>query len=116
MLFDLDCNNNRVQEQENARLRREAYLEQWRIATRDGDHIRRQQILDEMLSDAYNEVKGKFVQQHTQITDSLLGCRWIECECCGEIKTTSDFADYGGINRVNLGTCLVCSRNKGNNS
>lgn len=45
-------------------------------------------------------------QQHTRIV--VDGVRYIECEFCGKIATTSEFCSYGGINRVNLGICYDC--------
>ena len=56
----------------------------------------------------YEEVKDRFNQQATIIKDSF-GTRWIMCERCGAIKPTSDFIEYGGPGRVNLGFCKECS-------
>lgn len=63
----------------------------------------------------YEEVKDRFNQQVTIIKDSF-GIRWIKCEQCGEIKPASEFITYGGVGRVNLGTCSDCSNKKLNNS
>lgn len=38
--------------------------------------------------------------------------RWLVCEKCGFIGTDGDFWEYGGQNRVNLGTCYDCSGRK----
>lgn len=51
-----------------------------------------------------------FEQQETQITDEN-GTRWIKCEFCGKIAPAKEFSSYGGINHINLGTCVECSRN-----
>ena len=56
----------------------------------------------------YEEVKDRFNQQVTIIKDSF-GTRWIMCERCGVIKPASDFIEYGGPGRVNLGFCKECS-------
>lgn len=50
-------------------------------------------------------------QQDRKAIDSF-GRRWVRCLKCGEIKQDRDFSDYGGKNRLNLGVCSVCSRNR----
>lgn len=58
---------------------------------------------------AYNEVKDLFTQQEMPIRDSK-GERWVKCEICGKILPSDKFVVYGGMNRVNLGTCEDCSK------
>lgn len=48
-----------------------------------------------------------FVQQDSQIRDAE-GNRWVKCEFCGKIAKESEFSFYGGIGRINLGTCSEC--------
>lgn len=36
--------------------------------------------------------------------------RWVQCERCGEIKLSSEFAEYGGSGKSNLGLCSICYR------
>lgn len=63
------------------------------------------------LSEGYEEVKDKFVQQHTQIRDKY-DVRWVQCECCGKIAPDGEFGSYGGIDHMNLGKCRNCYRRK----
>lgn len=53
-------------------------------------------------------LNSNFSQQQTPIRDAD-GNRWIKCEFCGLIAKESEFSLYGGMNRVNLGTCKSCS-------
>lgn len=53
---------------------------------------------------------GNFSQQDKPIRDAD-GNRWIQCEFCGKIAPEAEFRSYGGIGRVNLGTCYECSKN-----
>ena len=55
-------------------------------------------------------VLNKIEQQEVQARDEL-GRRWVKCEYCGKIATESEFVDYGGRNRVNLGICRYCMYN-----
>ena len=66
---------------------------------------------DEKEKVGYEEIKNSFTQQHTAITDAF-GTRWIHCEDCNVIKPEGKFSIYGGIDRVNLGTCTDCNRKK----
>lgn len=63
------------------------------------------------LSEGYEEVKDKFVQQCTQIRDKY-GVRWVRCECCGKIAPDGEFGSYGGTDHMNLGKCRDCYRRK----
>jgi len=93
------------QQSEKAMLEREVRKEQDvpKISPAERKKIR--------LNEGYEEVKDKFVQQHTQIRDKY-GVRWIQCECCGKIATDGEFGSYGGTNRMNLGKCRDCYRRK----
>jgi hypothetical protein len=57
----------------------------------------------------YNTVQTLFTQQNQPIIDST-GKRWVQCEICGAIKQTDEFAQYGGMNHINLGICFECNR------
>lgn len=78
---------------------------------REAARIYQQQVAERNYLKGYNEVKDKFVQQHTQIKDSL-GNRWVRCEICGRIKQANECYDVGGTDRVNLGKCLECDKRK----
>ena len=78
---------------------------------REAARIFQQQVAERNYLKGYNEVKDKFVQQHTQIKDSL-GNRWVRCEICGRIKQANECYDVGGPDRVNLGKCLECDKRK----
>ena len=101
---------------EQVRIQRERYLQQQETLKKEREEAAKkareyQKQLAEMdYMKRYNEVKGKFVQQETQIKDSS-GRRWVQCEICHEIKEVSEFSYYGGMNQVNLGKCSKCSRN-----
>ena len=58
-----------------------------------------------------SDVKDKFTQQESIVRDRF-GNRWVKCEGCGAIKQDVEFASYGGIGHVNLGTCRDCSRKR----
>lgn len=58
---------------------------------------------------ARQEVIPHLMQQEKQVHDSR-GRRWIKCELCGAVETDDSFSSYGGINRINLGTCYNCKR------
>ncbi len=55
------------------------------------------------------EVMTRMNQQEEIVYDRK-GQRWIKCEYCEKIATTSDFSEYGGPNHLNLGTCSECQR------
>ena len=99
-----------MKEQEEKRKEQEQKRQE-REKAREADRIRQQQITERYYTKGYDEVKDKFIQQHTQIRDSF-GVRWIKCEICGEIKPASEFGDYSGPNRVNLGKCYKCTNGK----
>lgn len=99
-----------LKEQEEKRKEQEQKRQE-REKAREADRIRQQQIAERYYTKGYDEVKDKFIQQHTQIRDSF-GVRWIKCEICGEIKPASEFGDYSGPNRVNLGKCYKCTNGK----
>lgn len=52
-------------------------------------------------------IANQIEQQEIQARDEQ-GRRWVKCEYCGKIALESEFVDYGGRNRVNLGTCRYC--------
>jgi hypothetical protein len=55
-------------------------------------------------------IESNFSQQEHQVRDADDN-RWIKCELCGKIAKDEEFSSYGGIGRINLGTCKECSRN-----
>ena len=93
------------QQAEKARLERESQKEQ------ETPQIPPAELKKIRLKEGYEEVKDKFVQQHTQIRDKY-GVRWLLCECCGKIAPDGEFGSYGGTNRMNLGKCRDCYRRK----
>lgn len=93
------------QQAEKARLERESRKEQ------ETPQISPAELKEIRLKEGYEEVKDKFVQQHTQIRDKY-GVRWLLCECCGKIAPDGEFGSYGGMNRMNLGKCRDCYRRK----
>jgi superfamily I DNA/RNA helicase len=106
----------RVQRKQFLKEERQRQIEQEQIRkerekAREEERIHQQQNAERNYNKGYNEVKDKFTQQHTQIRDSF-GTRWIKCEMCGEIKPASEFGDYSGPNRVNLGKCYKCTNGK----
>lgn len=62
-------------------------------------------------SKSYEELKQEIFttieEPNVQARDSK-GNRWLKCENCGDIAMEEKFNLYGGINRVNLGTCNKC--------
>lgn len=61
--------------------------------------------------EAFKEaVANNFENQEQQIRDAD-GNRWIKCEFCGKIAMEKEFSSYGGIGKVNLGTCYDCLKN-----
>ena len=59
----------------------------------------------------YKNLPAAFDQQENQVRD-LNGNRLIKCDICGKIGKTNEFPIYGGINRMNRGTCYACNKNK----
>jgi hypothetical protein len=57
----------------------------------------------------YAQVKNKSFQSEAIIEDSF-GTRWLQCECCGEIKCKDDFSLIGRRNRPSIGVCNKCAR------
>jgi len=68
--------------------------------------LERQRKHDE---ECYQQVKDRDFRQADHIIDSH-GNRWIQCERCGERKTTLYFSIYGGANQIGL--CTACARKK----
>lgn len=93
------------QQAERARLERESRKEQ------ETPQISPAELKKLRLSEGYEEVKDKFVQQCTQIRDKY-GVRWVRCECCGKIAPDGEFGSYGGTDHMNLGKCRDCYRRK----
>ena len=51
----------------------------------------------------------KLEQQEEPVFDEENN-RWVKCEFCGKADITNKFKSYGGTGRVNLGTCIECSK------
>lgn len=67
------------------------------------------------LEERRQEILPKMNQQEVKVYDSS-GERWIRCEKCGKIATSSDFVEYGGEGKATLGECRDCSRQKENHT
>lgn len=88
-----------------AEKRRAELAEKQRLEREKQDQEKRER--DEAFKAA---LEDNFSQHDTQIRDAE-GKRWIKCEFCGKIAVETEFGSYGGLGRVNLGTCYECSKN-----
>lgn len=59
--------------------------------------------------DFEKNMREGLIQQDTQVIDEY-GNRWIRCEHCGKCDLEKEFTSFGGLKRINLGTCRECSR------
>ncbi len=62
---------------------------------------------EELLAEE-NRIKKIFNPCAEMPTYDKFTRRWIQCECCGEVKQSSEFAEYGGPGKINLGLCSIC--------
>ena len=112
----------RQQEEERARLREEHIRHHEEELRRQQEEYEKKQAEEKALreekarlakEEKYNlglsDVRDKFTQQESIVRDRF-GNRWVKCERCGAIKQDVEFASYGGIGHINLGTCRDCSR------
>lgn len=90
---------------EEAAKHREELKEKQRLE-RERQQAEKQQRED----DFKRNMESDFSQQETQVRDAD-GNRWIKCEFCGKIAMEGEFSTYGGMGRINLGTCKECSAN-----
>ena len=100
-----EIERRRAEEAERRRIEAEKSAEQRRIEE--------EQRKDEQIQAAIREshyIEEQLNQQEKQVIDSH-GVRWIKCEYCGLVATTSSFSSYGGPNHINLGTCYDCKKN-----
>jgi hypothetical protein len=95
-----------VAEQQATRLEEQNRLEEERREAQRMAALERQRKLDE---ESAQWLKSQNFLQAGHIIDSH-GNRWIQCERCGERKTTSHFSLYGGANQIGL--CTACARAK----
>ncbi len=51
-------------------------------------------------------------QQDVPATDEF-GRRWVRCKVCGKVAPEREFTIYGGVGRLNIGTCVECMRSAG---
>ncbi len=106
---------------EEQRRRQEEWLEQQRKQAEDAEKkralIAEQQRIEAEKKEAERRLREEefkrnlesgLEQQEKQVRDAA-GNRWIRCEFCSKIAKESEFVSYGGIGRVNLGTCKECS-------
>lgn len=99
-------------EQEEKKRKIEEAEEQRRIleAHRKLEEARKEKEKKERKEAFKKDLENLLNQQKEQVKD-LDGNRWIRCEFCGLIAVDSEFISYGGLNRVNLGTCKNCAKN-----
>jgi len=93
-----------ITEQQAARREKQKRLEEEQREAERVAAIERQRKLEE---ESYQWLEKQNFQQAEHIIDSH-GLRWIQCERCGERKTTSHFSLYGGSNQIGL--CTACAR------
>lgn len=101
----LASEKERQRQLEEASRRRVELEEKHRI-----DEEKRQEDIRKREEDFKRNMESDFLQQETQVRDGS-GNRWIKCEYCGKIAQENEFTSYGGVGRVNLGTCKDCSVN-----
>lgn len=113
---------NRIKEEE-ARKQREykEFLERKRKKQEEEALLRAEEIQekavivarvdDDNYKKRYNEVKDKFIQTSKRIYDSL-GCQWLKCKCCGEIKLIEEFFTCDAPKNPNSGKCKLCKDKK----
>ena len=77
------------------------------------EEVRKEKEKKERKENFKKDLENLLNQQKEQVKD-LDGNRWIRCEFCGLIAVDSEFLSYGGLNRVNLGTCKNCAKNNPN--
>lgn len=55
-------------------------------------------------------IEQDFSTVDRQIRDAC-NIRWIQCEFCGKKGVEKEFSEFGGSQRINLGTCYECEKN-----
>lgn len=88
---------------EEAAKRREEFKEKQRLEKERWEAEKR-----EREEDFKRNLESNLSQQEKQVIDAD-GNRWIRCESCGKKAMAGEFVSYGGIGRINLGTCKDCS-------
>ena len=76
-----------------------------------GKAIDEQKLYEECLE----EVKDELDQQEHEVLDHT-GRRWLKCERCGWIAPLYKYTVYGGVNKMNLGMCEKCLKEKHKNN
>ncbi len=60
-------------------------------------------------------MKDELDQQEHEVLDHT-GRRWLKCERCGWIAPLYKYTVYGGVNKMNLGMCEKCLKEKHKNN
>lgn len=89
-------------QREAAEKRREEEREKQRQQQEQERQLRQQQM--EAFLDS---LKNDDIDQTKQVRDPE-GKRWVKCSYCGKWAPEGEFASYGGMNSMNLGTCYDC--------
>lgn len=58
------------------------------------------------------EVAKRMEQPSDEPVFDQFNIRWLQCTCCGEIKSSDEMSSYGGRNCANRGICRDCARNR----
>ena len=102
----------RKQKEEEERRKKEE-LERRRVEKLEAERMEAMRIAEENRRrdlDFQKNIDEGFLQQENEVWDAN-GVRWIKCEFCGKIAKADDFTTYGGVGRINLGTCYDCDKN-----
>lgn len=68
---------------------------------------RKQEEKRQRKDDFMKNLESYLSQQDKQVRDPD-GNRWIKCEFCGKMAMENEFGFFGGMGRINLGTCKEC--------
>ncbi|MFB0920463.1 MAG: hypothetical protein QMB62_06225 [Oscillospiraceae bacterium] len=67
---------------------------------------------EEKREAGYKEICDSFSPDSQEQTLDSFGQRWLQCRECGRLFPSSEMQDYGGVNNMNRGLCVSCSRRK----
>ena len=96
----------REQKLKDLQRQKEEAIEKKRLAEEKAREEQRQR------DETFKSSLSKRLDQQDNIVTDAYGNRWIKCESCGFVGTTSDFQSYGGVGHINLGTCKTCGATK----
>lgn len=104
----------KIKRKENEKLLEEAEVENKQLIEK-AESIRKEseKKLKELVQNEKNfkeSFKSDSFKQDIIIKDKD-GNRWVECESCGKRAKESEFWEYGGVGRLNFGTCKGCLKN-----